>query len=574
MKILLIDVGSTFIKYAVWDGGNVIVEGKNAFPDAVISGEFEYEVPSKIIAASIFEIFDIAMQYGIKGCYMGVQMHGFVLRYADGSFGNYVSWRDKLARLPELERYAHIDLAKNGTSAKANLPLFKLLCGRGYGACEFFTLGSYLAFMLTGNNSTHKTDACASGLFDADTLVGTSMLGDLAMPRVTRDVTIVGEYRGVSIYAPVGDHQASFKGSGAERQAYLLNVGTATQISTVGKYDELQDGVEARPYFDKNRLLTVTGLVGGAKLFEGGDVDGLLCEVERALDKLPRRDKMYVGGGGADLILEGLEKRMAARGIACLKIDRQIGIEGLYMLSKKQKIGVMISEVCFANMPVILKNQALDFMIVDCEHGAFDYSAVSGMMMTARLSGLDAVVRLPDNLRRDVTRFCDMGAGGLLLPMTNCAGDIMEVVKYAKYAPLGKRGISTNRAHTLYDPPPIDEYTVQANERVKVYAQIETRAGVDNVDEILSVDGVEGVIIGPNDLSCDLGCIGNIEPITEAIDKVATSAASHGKVWGIITTSKSLIDHSLSRGVDMISYGSEINMIKDYCKSIRGKIYG
>ena len=160
------------------------------------------------------------------------------------------------------------------------------------------------------------------------------------------------------------------------------------------------------------------------------------------------------------------------------------------------------------------------------------------------------------------------------MPMTNCAEDIRQVVKYAKYAPVGQRGISTNRAHTLYNPPPIDQYMVEANERVKVYAQIETVAGVENIDEILEVEGVAGVFVGPNDLSCDMGCIGDNAPVKEAIDKVAEAAADHGKMWGIITASKDLIDHSLSRGVDMISYGSEINMMKDYCRSIKKKIYG
>ena len=576
MKNLFIDVGSTFVKYAVKCDNFTETESKFAFPEPSICDGGRYEVPTDLIDRVIFEIFDNVAACGVDRCYIGVQMHGFVLRYPSGEMGNYVSWRDKLDSLLPEEINSQIDLYENGTSSKVNLALFKLMRGRAEGACELYSLGSYIAWRLTGKNVTHKTDACALGLFRADTLEASVAFEGLALPNPTHSVCEVGKYRGISIFTPVGDHQASFAGSGAGvSDAYLLNIGTATQISTLGQAYPRASGVEARPYFDDRRLLTVTGLVGGAKLYEdGANADELIREVECAIEKLPQKRKMYMGGGGAQIVFDVFKSAMSRRGIECVLIDKELGIEGLCMISNQQKIGVMLSEVGFQNFPIILKNEGMDFVIVDTEHGSFDYSTLSGIMTTARLVGLDTVVRLADNSRRDIIRMCDMGAGGFLLPMTNCAEDIRQVVKYAKYAPVGQRGISTNRAHTLYNPPPIDQYMVEANERIKVYAQIETVAGVENIDEILEVEGVAGVFVGPNDLSCDMGCIGDNAPVKEAIDKVAKAAADHGKTWGIITASKDLIDHSLSRGVDMISYGSEINMMKDYCRAIKKKIYG
>jgi len=166
-----------------------------------------------------------------------------------------------------------------------------------------------------------------------------------------------------------------------------------------------------------------------------------------------------------------------------------------------------------------------------------------------------------------------MGADGFILPMTNSAEDIRPVVEYAKYAPVGNRGISTSRAHTFYNPPPISEYMAAANRAVKVYAQIETYSGVQSIDEILSLGGVDGVFIGPNDLSASLDCIGNNEPIKKAISVVSDCARRHEKPWGIITTSSELIRHSRNCCVSFISYGSEINMIKDSCNNIRRKTY-
>ena len=99
------------------------------------------------------------------------------------------------------------------------------------------------------------------------------------------------------------------------------------------------------------------------------------------------------------------------------------------------KCGIMVSEIPFSNMPVLLKNSGLDYFILDCEHGGFDYCDISRMIMTARLCNLPIIVRLPNNDRKDIIKFMDMGADGVLLPMTNTVDDIKKVVEYAKYQP-------------------------------------------------------------------------------------------------------------------------------------------
>ena len=106
--------------------------------------------------------------------------------------------------------------------------------------------------------------------------------------------------------------------------------------------------------------------------------------------------------------------------------------------------GCMLNEIPFPNMPVLFKNNGLDFFIIDTEHGAFDSSALSGLIMTARLCHLPVIVRLPDNTRRDVTRLVDMGVDGLLLPMTHNRQDIEPVIRFAKYAPVGQRGCAAD----------------------------------------------------------------------------------------------------------------------------------
>ena len=239
-----------------------------------------------------------------------------------------------------------------------------------------------------------------------------------------------------------------------------------------------------------------------------------------------------------------------------------------------RKSGIMISEIPFSNMPVLMKNAGLDFFILDYEHGGFDYVDMSRMITTARLCGLPVIVRLSNNERKDIIKLMDMGADGLLLPMTNTVSDIQQVVKYAKYQPIGQRGISTMRAHTFYNPPPINEYLPMANARTKVYAQAETVAGVANIEDILNVEGVDGVFMGPNDLSADYGCLGNSNApeILSAIEKVGKAAEKLGKEAGIITANKNYLTKACENGFTLYSKGSELNAISEYCKKVAAEM--
>lgn len=232
------------------------------------------------------------------------------------------------------------------------------------------------------------------------------------------------------------------------------------------------------------------------------------------------------------------------------------------------EMGTMLSEAPFPSFPLVIADSGLKFFIIDDEHGSFDYSTLSALALNSRTAGLRSIVRLPDNGRANITKFSDMGMQGFLLPMTNAAADIREVVKYAKYAPVGKRGISTTRAHTLYNPPPLKQYMADANSKMRIYAQIETKSGVDKIDDILAVEGVDGVIMGPNDLSCDLGCIGDTALIFECMGTISAAARKAGKTWGIITSAEALIRRALELDAAMIAYGSELNMLKNEAKRI------
>ena len=201
---------------------------------------------------------------------------------------------------------------------------------------------------------------------------------------------------------------------------------------------------------------------------------------------------------------------------------QNVGNEGLRRIADSvyPVRGTMLSEIEFINFPFVLKKAEMDFFIIDNEHGNFENKTIMSLATNANAADMQAIVRLPDNDRAMITKLADAGVHGFLLPMTNRKEDIEKVVEYAKYSPVGKRGISTTRVHTHYGVADIKEYMKLANEKMKIYAQIETRLGVENLEEILNVSAIEGIFIGPNDLSCDYDCMGNTEKIKELISVI------------------------------------------------------
>ena len=564
MKVLLMDVGSTFVKYAVCDDsdGEYVLNSKIPFPQPYIDEPFT--VRRQEIENAVRLIMAVATDNKCKKVFISVQMHGFLLRYKTGEISDYFSWRSSGGDVKSKAMSA-IDFASRGTRLKPNLPIAKLYKERKMlDGAEFFTLGSYIVHFLTGNNTTHKTDACASGFYTVEGTEDNETVPGLLLPKFMDSVEVCGTYCGMKVYTPVGDHAASVYGSGIDGNAYLLNVGTTSQIAFVGRGNAPSDKWECRPYFENESTLFTLG-----NLFYGlyDNKEKYCAEAAKMLNSLPKRERILIGGGGAERITEMLGSLLET---PCDQIGYRIGLDGLLRIAKTKKLrlGTMLSEIPFTNMPIIMKNCGLDFMIVDNEHGAFDYTTLSGLFTVSRLSDFCSIVRLPDNTRAGITKCVDAGADGFLLPMTNTADDVRKVVEYAKYSPIGKRGISTMRAHTLYAPPSIAEYMLEANERVKVYAQIETELGVKNIDSILSVNGVDGVFIGPNDLACDMKCISDNGPIIEAIKIISAAAKKANKPFGIITTSAALLECALKNGAEMISYGSELNMIKNGCEQI------
>ena len=227
------------------------------------------------------------------------------------------------------------------------------------------------------------------------------------------------------------------------------------------------------------------------------------------------------------------------------------------------RLGMMLGEMYTPNAARILKAAGFDFALVDCEHGAFDYAELSAMMACSRALGFEMIIRIPAVERTCILKYLEMGTDGILVPMVSSRREVEAAVKYAKYSPLGERGISTRRSHNDYIPMDLQEYKKTANERTHIYIQIETAEGVEHMEEIASCPGLSGMLVGPNDLSNDLGTPGryDTQQFKQAVEKTAKAAKRYGIKSGVITGNRALIKTCMDYGMDMVSWGSEISII-------------
>jgi len=150
----------------------------------------------------------------------------------------------------------------------------------------------------------------------------------------------------------------------------------------------------------------------------------------------------------------------------------------------------------------------LDFVVIDTEHSGNTMEQVGNMVRAADVAGITPIVRVTANSPELILRALDSGAGGVLVPQVNTAEEVTAVVRAARYAPKGERGIAGVVRAARYGFIPMQEYLTGANRENLVITQVEHVDAVKNLDSILAVEGVDGIFIGPTDLSQSMGITG------------------------------------------------------------------
>jgi len=233
-------------------------------------------------------------------------------------------------------------------------------------------------------------------------------------------------------------------------------------------------------------------------------------------------------------------------------------------LKRGEKVcGIMLSELYTPNIVRILSNAGFDFILIDCEHGYFDKSQVANLISVADGHGIDTIIRVNDDSIGSVERYLDMGARGILMSNTTTAKQAYELAHRCLYAPQGDRGVSTFRAHTNYSSDHVVELLKVANQSNIVIAQIESQLPPEDLEAICTTEGIDGILIGPNDLTQRMGILGQYDApeVQEFFMMVRQISQRCGKWSGVITSNDALLSYCVGIGMNCFSVGSELNAL-------------
>ena len=195
-------------------------------------------------------------------------------------------------------------------------------------------------------------------------------------------------------------------------------------------------------------------------------------------------------------------------------------------------------------------------VLADMQHGMFDYGQMLAHVQAVGRAGGIPMVRPPLDDFGMVARALDAGASVIIMPMINSAGDARRLVDVARFPPLASRSMGPKGALDLWQMQPQD-YLSQSNELTTLLPMVETRRALGNLDEILAVDGIDGVFVGPFDLSINLsgGRVGgaNDPDVHAALPKVVEAARKAGKIAGIYATGADEANRFFAMGFNLVS---------------------
>ena len=208
-----------------------------------------------------------------------------------------------------------------------------------------------------------------------------------------------------------------------------------------------------------------------------------------------------------------------------------------------------------------MAHQGWDTLTIDLQHGVVDYQAMVSMLQAISTTPTVPIVRVPWLEPGIIMKTLDAGAYGVICPMVNTREDAQKLVAYTHYAPRGTRSFGPVRA-LLYAGA---DYPSQANDTIVAFAMIETAQALDNLDAILSVEGLDAVYIGPSDLSLALGCkptFDDVEPkVAQAIDHIVERAKAHGVVAAIHNGRPDVARARIAKGFRFVTIGSDARLL-------------
>jgi 2-dehydro-3-deoxyglucarate aldolase len=220
---------------------------------------------------------------------------------------------------------------------------------------------------------------------------------------------------------------------------------------------------------------------------------------------------------------------------------------------RERLLGTMVTLPCAAAAEV-LAAAGYDWLFLDAEHGALETRELAGILRAVDRA-VPCIVRIAAGDEVPIKKALDLGAAGLIVPQVASAQQAADVVRYARYSPLGARGVGVARAHGYGFA--FAEYVATANERTALIVQVEHIHAVEQIDAIVQVAGIDAVLLGPYDLSASLGKLGRVDDdeVVTAIDRVTEACRRVGMPLGIFGLSAEAVAPYAERGCTLLVAG-------------------
>lgn len=226
-------------------------------------------------------------------------------------------------------------------------------------------------------------------------------------------------------------------------------------------------------------------------------------------------------------------------------------------------LGTSFGMLRSAEIARILAAAGFDWAFIDTEHGWFDVSTVADVCHAARDRGLAPIVRVASMEYDLVARALDCGGQGVIFPRVESVELLDRAVSWTKFPPEGIRGFGLTGTHMGYAKATIPEMLEHVNRETLVVLQIETVRAVEMRDELLSVKGIDAVMVGPVDLSISLGVPGDFQhpKMVDAMEKIRDACVAHGVAPGTQTRTLQLAKFWRERGMRFLGCSSETGMM-------------
>jgi len=205
-----------------------------------------------------------------------------------------------------------------------------------------------------------------------------------------------------------------------------------------------------------------------------------------------------------------------------------------------------------------------DGIWMDLEHHSYSLETAGNFIRATRVGSADILARTAKGEFMRMGRLLEMGAQGIMYPRCSNASEAAEVVRWAKFAPLGERGFDGAGADAFYTGIPMDEYVRDANEETFVVIQLEDPKAIEQAEAIAAVEGVDVIMLGPADFSVLSGIPGQFDhpSIEKSLNKIAQAAANAGKHWASTAADANSAKGLLQRGAGMILHNADICIVK------------